>query len=114
MPDRPAVVSAMNPGNGSRRHGPSNGIDEHDDGLARIGEFSVDSIDREDHVVASHQRFFAQGNDDLDNFAFGVYDRNGCIGRIVCKRVFPLRDQFHERISIHVAGGSHRAITEKK
>ena len=41
------------------------------------------------------------------------HDRNGCIGRIVCKGVFPLRDQFHERISVHVAGGSHRAIAEK-
>ncbi len=113
MPDSPAAMATMNPSNGRRGQGPSNGIDEHDDGLARVGEFSVDHLDRENHVVAAHQRSFAQGYDNFGNLAFGTHDRNGCIGRIVCKGVFPLGDQFHKRIAGHVAGGSHRAIAKE-
>ena len=59
--DGPAAVSAMDTGSRSRGHGPSNGIDEHDDGLSRVREFSVEHLDREDHVVAAYQRSFAQG-----------------------------------------------------
>ena len=36
----PAPVTAMNSRAGGRRQGPSNRIDENDDGLARVGEFS--------------------------------------------------------------------------
>ena len=113
MAHSPAPVPAMNSRSGSRGHWPSNGIDEHDDGLSRVGQFSVDHLDREDHVVAAYQRSFAQGYDNFGHLAFGAYDRNGCIGRIVCKGVFPLSDQFHERVPGHVAGGSHGAIAEK-
>ncbi len=98
MPDSPASVPAMNSSAGGWRHGPSNGIDEHDDGLARIGQFSVDHLDREDHVVTTHHRSFAQGYDNFGNLAFGIHDLNGCIGRIVCKGVFSLGDQFHEYV----------------
>ena len=108
-----ASVPAMNARTGSRGHWPSNGIDKHDDGLSRVGQFAVDHFDREDHVVAPYQRSFAQGYNCFGDLASGTNDRNGGIGRIVGKGVFPLRDQFHERISIHVAGGSHRAIAEK-
>ena len=56
-----ASVTAMNSRSGGRRHRPSNGIDEHDDGLSRVGQFSVEHFDREDHIVAAYQRSFAQG-----------------------------------------------------
>jgi hypothetical protein len=113
MPDSPAAVSTMDTSSGSRGHGPSNGVDEHDDGLSRIREFSFEHLDREDHVVSAYQRSFAQGYDNFGNLAFGTHDRNGCIGGIVCKGVFPLGDQFHKRIAGHVAGGSHRAIAKE-
>jgi hypothetical protein len=113
MPDRPAAVSAMDTSSRSRGHGPSNGVDEHDDGLSRVREFTFEHLDRENHVVSAYQRSFAQGYDNFGNLAFGTHDRNGCIGGIVCKGVFPLGDQFHKRIAGHVAGGSHRAIAKE-
>ena len=80
-----ASVPAMNSRSGGRRHGPSNGVDEHDDGLARIREISVDHFDRKNHVLAAHLRFFAQGYNCFGDLASGTNDRNGGIGRIVGK-----------------------------
>ena len=61
MAHSPPSMPAMNSSAGGWRHGPSNGIDEHYDGFARVGQFSVKHFDREDHVVAAYQRSFAQG-----------------------------------------------------
>jgi len=113
MPDSPAAVSAVDTSSGSRGHGPSNGVDEHDDGISRVRKFSFEHLDREDHVVAVYQGSFAQGDDDLGNIPFGTHDRNGRIGGIVRKGVFPLGDQFHKRTAGHVSGGSHRAIAKE-
>jgi hypothetical protein len=85
MPDRPAAVSAVDTSSGGRGHGPSNGVDEHDDGLSRVRKFSLEHFDREDHVVPVYQRSFAQSYDNLGHLALGVYNRNCGIGRIVCK-----------------------------
>ena len=81
----PAPVSAMHSSAGGRGHGPSNRVDEHDDGPTGSGQFSVDQFDREDHVVAAYQRSFAQGYDNFGNLALGTHYRNGGIGGIVRK-----------------------------
>ncbi|TDI94975.1 MAG: hypothetical protein E2O77_00010 [Caldithrix sp.] len=103
----------MNSRNGGRRQGASNRIDKHDDGLARVGQLPVEHLDRENHIVAAYQRFFAQGYDNFDNLAFSTHDRNGCIGWIVSKGVLSFSDQFHECVSGHVAGGSHGTIAKE-
>ena len=106
-------MPAMNSRSRSRGHWPADGIDEHNDGLSGVREFSLEHFDREDHVVPFYQRSFAQGYDNLGHLPFGVYDRNCGIGRIVCKGVFPLADQFHECIPGHVAGGSQASFSAR-
>ena len=82
MAHSPAPVPAMNSRYGSRGHWPSNGIDEHDDGLSRVGQLSVEQLDRKNHVVAVYLRSFTQGYDCFGDLAFGIHDRNGRIGGI--------------------------------
>jgi len=54
---------------GSWRQGSVNGIDEHDGGLSRGGQFTVDHLDRENRVIAAQLRSFAQGYDRFGNFS---------------------------------------------
>ena len=89
MGHSPAPVPAMNSRSGSRGHWPSNGIDEHDDGLSRVGQFSVDHLDRKDHVVSAHLRFFAQGYDCFGHLALGATIETAALGGLSAKEFSP-------------------------